>query len=153
VILGAGIDLIEVARFERETGRRGEDLLATLFSPSELAACRRDRHPCRSYAAAFAVKEALFKAIGTGWAGGVSWRDVEVARPRGPVTVQLAGEAALVARRLGVERVHATTTATPRVAMASVVLEGKGPGARSQLSARRRGRHRQAIFGGHEWRM
>ena len=124
MILGVGIDLIEVTRFERALGRRGDALLEMLFSPFELGAWQKDRAPCRSPAAAFAVKEALFKAIGTGWAGGVSWHDVEVTNPCGRTSVRLSGEAGRVAAGLGVTRVHVSTAAGRRLAAAAVVLEG-----------------------------
>ena len=64
-----GIDLMEVARFEREVARRGDGLLEELFSPSELAWCRRRRRAAEGYAMAYAAKEALFKALGTGQGG------------------------------------------------------------------------------------
>ncbi len=124
MILGVGIDLIEVARFEREVGRRGEALLTTLFSVAELESCRSDSEPFRSFAAGFAVKEALFKALGTGWAGGVGWRDVEVSYLGRRPSVRLTGQAAGVAARLGVERVHVSVTVAAGTAAAAVVLEG-----------------------------
>ena len=124
MILGAGIDLIEVGRFEREARRRGDALLATLFSPTELADCRAGRRPVAWYAAGFAVKEAFFKAVGTGWAEGVTFRDVEVSAIRRTPSITVAGAAADAARRLGVERAHVSVTVAGDVAAASVVLEG-----------------------------
>ena len=73
VILGSGVDLMEVARFEREVARRGEGLVEELFSAGELAWCRRRRRPAEGYAMAYAAKEALFKALGTGKVGRMAW--------------------------------------------------------------------------------
>ncbi|MFB3854899.1 MAG: holo-ACP synthase [Vicinamibacterales bacterium] len=125
MILGAGIDLIEIGRFEREAGRRGDALLATLFSPTELAECRAGRRPFACYAAGFAVKEAFFKAIGTGWAEGTTWRDVEVLAIRRRPSITVGGAAARVARQLGIERAHVSVTVAGGLAAASVVLEGE----------------------------
>ena len=78
-----GIDLMEVARLEREVARRGDGLLEELFSPSELAWCRRRRRAAEGYAMAYAAKEALFKALGTGKVGRMAWSDIEIAWPEG----------------------------------------------------------------------
>ena len=83
MILGSGVDLIEVARFEREAARRGQSLIEELFSAPELAWCRRRRRPAEGYAMGDAAKEALYKALGTGKVGRMAWSDVEIAWPRG----------------------------------------------------------------------
>ena len=103
-----GVDLMEVARFEREAARRGDGLTEELFSPSELAWCRRRRRAAEGYAMAYAAKEALFKALGTGKVGRMAWSDVEVAWPEGASqpTMALAGETAEVARQLEVTGVY-----------------------------------------------
>ena len=72
MIVGSGIDLVEVARFERECVRRGGDEFDDLFTPAEQAHCRSQRRPLISYAAHYAAKEACFKAIGTGKTGAMS---------------------------------------------------------------------------------
>jgi len=126
VILGSGVDLIEVARFEREAARRGQSLAEELFSTGELAWCRRRRRAAEGYAMAWAAKEALFKALGTGKVGRMAWHDIAVAWPEGAAqpTATLAGETAEVARRLGVTGVHCAVTATREHAVAWVVVTG-----------------------------
>ena len=126
MILGSGVDLIEVARFEREVARRGQSLAEELFSACELAWCRRRRRPAEGYAMAWAAKEALFKALGTGKVGRMAWHDVALAWPEGASqpTATLAGESAEVARRLEVTGVHVAVTATREHAAAWVVVEG-----------------------------
>jgi holo-[acyl-carrier protein] synthase len=126
VILGSGVDLIEVARFERELARRGRSLAEELFSAGELAWCRRRRRASEGYAMAWAAKEALFKALGTGKAGRMAWHDVALAWPEGATqpAMRLAGETAEVARRLDVTGVYCAVTATREHAVAWVVIEG-----------------------------
>jgi holo-[acyl-carrier protein] synthase len=124
VILGSGVDLMEVARFEREVTRRGDGLVEELFSASELAWCRRRRRAAEGYAMAYAAKEALFKALGTGKVGRMAWHDVDVAWPEGASqpTMALAGESAVVAAAMGVSAVHLATALTKTLAVAWVVV-------------------------------
>jgi holo-[acyl-carrier protein] synthase len=124
VILGCGIDLIEVGRIERELTRRGQDPFDDLFTADELAWCRRRRSPAEAYALGFAAKEAIVKALGTGLVGKMAWTDIRVCWPepcvepwpagdaRGGPTVSLHGATAAAADELGVDRVHLTATLT-----------------------------------------
>jgi holo-[acyl-carrier protein] synthase len=114
VILGCGVDLIEVGRIERELTRRGGDALDDLFTADELAWCRACRRTAEGYALGFAAKEALVKALGTGLVGRMAWTDIRIGWPghggeASPV-VSLAGETAAVAAAMGVENVHLTVT-------------------------------------------
>jgi holo-[acyl-carrier protein] synthase len=136
VILGCGIDLMEVARFEREAARRGDALVEELFGAGELAWCRRRRRPAEGYAMGYAAKEALFKALGTGKVGRMAWRDVEIAWPEtaGRPAMTLGGETAAVAASMGVTAVLVTMATTREHAVAAVILEGtrgKGQGTRN----------------------
>jgi phosphopantetheine--protein transferase-like protein len=117
---------MEVARFEREVARRGDGLAEELFSDAERAWCRRRRRAAEGYAMAYAAKEALFKALGTGKVGRMAWSDIEVAWPKGPSqpTMALAGESAAVAAAMGVSAVHLATALTKTLAVAWVILEG-----------------------------
>lgn len=124
--LSCGIDLIEVARFEREIARRGDGLVEDLFGPGELAWCRRRRRASEAYAMAFAAKEALFKALGTGMTGRMRWGDIAMAWPGGArcPTMTLSGETAAVAAEMGVRGVHVAVTCTREHAAALVVVTG-----------------------------
>jgi holo-[acyl-carrier protein] synthase len=126
VILGCGVDLMGAARFEREVARRGDGLIGELFGDAELAWCGRRRRPAEGYAMAYAAKEALFKALGTGKAGRMAWSDIEVAWPAGTArpTVTLSGETAALAGSLGVTRVHLSLACTKALAAALVIVEG-----------------------------
>ena len=125
MILGVGLDLVEVERFERDVTRHGDGFLEELFSPREIAYCQGMRWPYPFYAARFAAREALFKALGTGRDGSMSWHDAEVHREAsGKPFLVLSGETRRVAEGMGVTRVHLSLTHTEGYAGATVVLEG-----------------------------
>ena len=124
MIVGSGVDLMEVARFEQEVARRGGGPVDELFGPGELAWCRRRRRACEGYAMAYAAKEALFKALGTGKVGRMRWSDIAVAWPEGAVrpALTLSGETAAAAEKIGATRVLVTMTSTRDFGVAWVVL-------------------------------
>ncbi|MGE3954481.1 MAG: holo-ACP synthase [Parachlamydiales bacterium] len=89
-----GIDLVEIARFAESVERQGEPFLKRLFTPSELAYCRRFADPLPHYAARFAAKEAVAKALECGIGEHLSWHDVEVGHTAtGSPTVTLSERA------------------------------------------------------------
>jgi len=101
MVVGLGVDLVEIARVERSLARFGERLVRKLMDPEEarlLPAAGADR--ARALALAIAGKEAASKALGTGWSRGVFWRDVVVGREP-EASVRLKEGAAAVARGLG----------------------------------------------------
>ena len=130
MILGCGIDLVEVARIERELVRRDGDSFDDVLTQSEMARSQALRRPAIGYAAGFAAKEACFKALGTGKAGTMSWHDVEVGRDEGRDTVTLSGETAEVAHRLGVDEIHLSLASTRARVVALVVLTRRSPDGR-----------------------
>lgn len=77
-IYGIGIDLVNVARIDHAIARWGETFLRRTFTSQEIAYCSKKAFPFQHYGARFAAKEAVFKALGTGWAKGVTWLDIEV---------------------------------------------------------------------------
>lgn len=124
-IVGIGSDLLEVARLASIGRKYGDKFYRRLFTDAEIAYCKSRTHPYQHYAARFAAKEAVFKALGVGWAQGVRWMDVEVIRQeKGPPTVRISGVAKELADSLGVSRTHLTLSHTRELAMANVVLEG-----------------------------
>lgn len=127
MIVGTGIDLVEVARIQRSLERHGKRLLNRLYTPGEQAYCMRKRRSVESFAARFAAKEAGAKALGTGISRGVNWLEIEVGRePGGRPTLCFHGRAAQRAEQLGVTRTALSLTHTGDHAQASVVLEGGG---------------------------
>jgi len=126
VIVGLGMDLVEVGRIARlleGPAARAERFLARCFTPAERAFCEARHDRGSRYAARFAAKEAAVKALGA--PRGVSWQHLEVRRAEGRApSLVLSGRAGAAARRLGVQRVHLTITHDAGVAAAVVVLEG-----------------------------
>ena len=101
MVVGLGVDLVELPRVAASLARWGERLVAKLMDAEEAArlpSAPADR--ARALALAIAGKEAASKALGTGWSHGVRWRDVVVALGETPA-VELRARAAEVARRLG----------------------------------------------------
>lgn len=104
-MLGIGTDIIEINRLRQGTEKYGRRFLERLFTPSEIEFCHGRRDPWGCYAARFAAKEAVLKALGTGLAG-CRWTDVEVLPGPGRAPqAHLSGGALKVARQLGVRRV------------------------------------------------
>jgi len=126
MIIGIGTDMIEISRIERSLERYGESFLQKVFTPGEIAYCRRKKkNSGESFAARFAAKEAGAKALGTGISRGVSWKEFEVTRAPGqrPVLV-LHGRAAEIAAQLGIRQVHLSITHSREMSMALVIAEG-----------------------------
>ncbi len=124
MIIGTGLDIVEIERIRKVTERQKDRFIHRVFTPEEQRFCKKRRDPAPHFSARFAAKEALFKALGTGWAKGVSWLDVEVQRQdrQAPVMV-LRGEAEKQYRRLGGSRVHLSLSHSDQWAVAMVVLE------------------------------
>ncbi len=123
-IIGHGIDAVEVARIGRLLDERGERFGERCFTGAERAYADSSRRRIEHYAARFAAKEAVMKALGTGWAQGVGWTDIEVTRDdAGRPGVRLHGVAAEIAGRLGITRWSISLTHTGTVAVASVIAE------------------------------
>jgi holo-[acyl-carrier protein] synthase len=124
MIVGSGIDVVEIRRIQQSIDRYGQRFLGRVYTAGEQAYCLRKRKSAESFAARFAAKEAGAKALGTGISQGVSWQEIEVARePGGRPTLQFHGRAAEFAVRLGAGRAALSMTHTAELAMASVVLE------------------------------
>ena len=124
MIVGSGIDMVEIQRIQHSADRFGQRFLRRVYTAQEQAYCLRKRNAAESLAARFAAKEAGAKALGTGISHGVNWLEIEVARePGGRPTLQFHGRAAEFAARLGVDRAALSITHTATLAMASVVLE------------------------------
>jgi holo-[acyl-carrier protein] synthase len=125
VIVGTGVDLSEVPRIRAAMERHGERFKNRVFTPREIAYAESKANLYERYAARFAAKEAGMKALGTGWRGGLGWRDLEVINLRsGRPTLQFHGVAAEIAEKLGVRQVSLSLTHTADQAMAMVILEG-----------------------------
>lgn len=128
MLLGLGIDVVEIARIQRILDGppgRAERFLARCFTGAERAYCDAGRDRAARHAARFAAKEATSKALGV--PAGISWMDVEVVRGDGAPRLELRGVAADRARTMGVARTLLSLTHDGGVAAAVVALEGGDP--------------------------
>ena len=126
MILGIGTDIIEVERVERLHRLHGDRFLRLCFTDAEQAYAAARKNIGQHLAARFAAKEAVMKALGTGWGRGVRWRDIGVTRkPSEAPRVALSEKAARRARALGVTRVHLSISHLRGEALAFAVAEGE----------------------------
>jgi holo-[acyl-carrier protein] synthase len=124
MLVGTGIDLIEIARVARSLERFGERFLHRIYTPAEIGYCLAKRNAAESLAARFAAKEAAAKALGTGISAGVGWREIEVTRePSGRPGLRLSGRALARSRLLGAAHASLSLTHGRAYAIASVHLE------------------------------
>ena len=137
MILGIGIDLVEVGRIERAL-LKGDRFMRRIYTAGEIAYCTRHKEPGRHFAARFAAKEAGMKALGTGWSNGVGWRDFEVRLdPRGRPLLSITGRAAELAKAMGTTHSVVSLAHDGGMATAVVVFEGEArPAAENWLTGR-----------------
>ena len=121
-IHGIGIDVVEIPRIAVAIEKHGESFLARIFTEAERAYCAAHGVPDQHYAARFAAKEAVAKALGTGIGEHASWLDLEVGRTAtGAPTVILHGAAAAYAERHGITSVQLSLTHTKAYAAANAI--------------------------------
>jgi holo-[acyl-carrier protein] synthase len=102
-IVGIGTDIVECLRIGRMIEQHGELFLRRVFTDREIRYCNARRRTIEHFAGRWAAKEAILKALGTGWRRGLSWTDVEVRNePGGKPTVHLCGSAKDIAQGLQV---------------------------------------------------
>src|SRR5206468_8824255 len=124
MITGIGIDVVQNERIRQSIQRFGDRFLNRIYTEGEIEYCKKTAQPEIHYAARFAAKEAAFKALGTGWAAGVKWKDVEIVRlSSGKPELHLHGEALARATSAGATRFHVSLTHDQLVSCAVVVLE------------------------------
>lgn len=127
MIVSVGVDMIEVARIERalkndSIGKRFRD---RVYTGNEIAYCeRKGLGRYQSYAGRFAAKEAVMKALGSGWGAKVNWLNIEVVRaPGGRPEVRLHDHTSAFAEKLGIRRLSLSITHTAAHALAYVIAE------------------------------
>jgi holo-[acyl-carrier protein] synthase len=124
MIVAIGVDIVEVQRIKEAFARRGDRFRNRVYTEAEINYCEGRRSRLESYAARFAAKEAVMKALGTGWADGISWRNIEVVRAEsGPPVIHLSGRALEQFRKLGANRIHLSLAHSRDMAIAQVIIE------------------------------
>jgi holo-[acyl-carrier protein] synthase len=124
MIVGTGVDIVEVPRIAAAIQRFGARFLRRIFTEQEIRYCQSKNNSVERFAARFAAKEAAFKAIGTGLRRGVTWHDAEVTRqPGGRPTLTFHGRGADFAQQLGAHHIALSLSHTEQHAIAHVILE------------------------------
>jgi holo-[acyl-carrier protein] synthase len=124
MILGTGIDIIEVARIAASHEKFGERFLTRVLRPAEIAYCLSHKQPAPFLAARFAAKEAVSKAFGTGIGAHLGWQDIEVARKEsGEPFVILHDKGLALFEQRGARLLHLTLSHTATYAAAMAILE------------------------------
>jgi holo-[acyl-carrier protein] synthase len=124
-IIGIGADIIECLRIAQMIDRHGELFIRRVYTEHEIAYCSSKKAATQHYAGRWAAKEAVLKALGTGWVRGISWRDVEVRhKPGGAPTVALRGGAKEVLERSGITEMHISISHCRTHAVAYAIAEG-----------------------------
>lgn len=131
MIIAHGIDLVDVASTERLLTDPTDQFLTRCFTSREQADVGQGLDRAARLSGRFAVKEAVLKALGTGFGGGMAFRDIEVALSgEGAPTIVLHGKAAQVAKELGISRWLVSTSHEGAMAIASVIALGDHAGPR-----------------------
>jgi holo-[acyl-carrier protein] synthase len=122
VIVAVGTDLVSIPRMRAALARYRDRLCGRLYTPEERAEGEKRPLPEVHFASRFAAKEAVLKALGTGWGVGIAWREVEVvgSRGKGP-EIRLSGRARLVAEERGIRHLHLSLSHDGDYAVAFVV--------------------------------
>lgn len=125
MIIGIGVDLVDVAEFQAEVDQKKEPLLQRLFTGVERDYCSSRPDPYQNFAGTFAAKEATMKAFGTGWTDDVDWQDIEVVRerPSGRPTLVFRRELLEMGKRAGLKSAFLSISHTSSNSIAVVILE------------------------------
>ena len=124
-ILGLGVDIVETTRIATAIERHGEAFLRRIFTAGEIAYCSAMRDPMPFYAARFAAKEAVSKALGTGLGGDLAFSEIDIQRREsGEPFVVLSGAGAATAARLGVCEIRISLSHTEHYAVANALAVG-----------------------------
>ena len=124
MVVGIGVDIVEVKRIARALAN-GNSMIQRVFTEAEADYCQQRKNLYQHYAGRFAAKEAALKALGTGWAQGIRWKDVEVLSGEGgKPELNLYGKALDVFQESGAIRQLVSITHADAYAVAVVVLDG-----------------------------
>ena len=127
-VLGIGTDIIECLRIAQMIERHGELFINRVYTPQEIRYCQSRKQATQHFAGRWAAKEAILKALGTGWRKGISWRDIEILNePGGKPVAILRDGARKVAKSLGVATMLISISHCRSHAVAYAVALGSQP--------------------------
>jgi len=126
VIVGLGTDIIEIVRIGQMIERHGELFLNRIYTEQEISYCQRRKESYQHFAGRWAAKEAVMKALGTGFIRGINWQDIEVvASQNGQPNIKTQGGAGEMAERLGIGEFLITISHCRAYATATAVAVGR----------------------------
>jgi holo-[acyl-carrier protein] synthase len=125
-VLGIGTDIVECLRIRRMIERHGEQFLTRVFTERELRYCQRSKNATEHFAGRWAAKEAVLKCLGTGWAKGLCWTDIEVVNDTsGKPAVTLRAATAEHAKAMGIREIMITISHCRAYAVAYALAVGE----------------------------
>lgn len=125
-LVGVGTDIVEIERVEQMLEKHGDFYRRRVFTPNEEEYCSKGRKSAERYAARWAVKEAVMKALGTGWTKEVNWTEIETTHDAaGKPVLTLLGSAKAYAETLGISEWQITLSHCDRYAVAFAVAVGR----------------------------
>jgi len=121
-IIGLGTDITECLRIARMIERHGELFLSRVYTDAEIQYCNNRKQKTESFTGRWCAKEAILKAIGTGWIRGISWRDMEIRnQPSGQPVVAVTGGVKQVCEDLGIGQILITISHCRNYATATAI--------------------------------
>ncbi|RLT94439.1 holo-ACP synthase [Ketobacter sp.] len=124
MIVGIGTDIVTISRMDDKLSSNGNRFAQRLLTESEYAEFESKQNGAAYLAKRFAAKEAVVKAMGTGFADGITWKQITVCNDeKGAPFIELTGPAHEKAKALGVARVHLSLSDEKEHAVAFVILE------------------------------
>jgi holo-[acyl-carrier protein] synthase len=123
MIIGTGVDIVEVSRIKNAAVRWKENFLKRIFTDKELNYSKERTTSYQHLAARFAAKEAVLKALGNGWTNRVEWKDIEIWNEKsGKPNVRLSGEVERLSKKMGVGDIIISMSHTRTYAVANAIL-------------------------------
>ncbi len=127
-VIGIGTDITECLRIARMIERHGDLFINRVYTPEEARYCQSRKAATQHFAGRWAAKEAILKALGTGWVRGISWRDIEIRNePGGRPIVAVGGGTREVVERLGIGKLLVSISHCHTHATAYAIALGNEP--------------------------
>jgi len=124
MIVGTGIDIIEVNRIKNSIQKYSDRFKKKIFTQKEIDYCDSQAEPAKHFAARFSVKEAVLKCFGTGMSGGILWKDIEVDKlESGQPILNLYGKGEKIFDQLNLKHIHISITHDKSYAVAHAIAE------------------------------
>lgn len=125
MIIGTGVDIVEVARIKRLLEKHATRFEEKIFTMDEILYCRSKADPGIYFSARFAVKEAVMKCLGTGLDQGIAFKDIEVANEKtGKPILLMHGQAKEIFTRLKIKNIHISISHEKNYAIGQAIAEG-----------------------------